>query len=148
MTFINGAFQIKINTKGGRVRGQSGYSQLAKHMQDQYHFTVPTETQLCNHIQKCINEMVDINGRHGNEYTISSAGLLLQVSKVDGGREDMWKPQPCHLDLGNYNAEDTEQHSTNQLQGTFMLTKDSLGAIVYKMGGVPSTRQPKRFFCN
>ena len=87
-------------------------------MKKKTNVVLPTSTALSTHITECIN---NAPSNEDSDFYLTSLSLL--VSKGE--------PQPTHTDVKNIGS------NNEQLQGTFMLSGESEGTIVYDMNDVP-----------
>ena len=112
---INGALQIKIDLLDSKT---CPYTKVAARLKKKTNVVLPTSTALSTHITECIN---NAPSNEDSDFYLTSLSLL--VSKGE--------PQPTHTDVKNIGS------NNEQLQGTFMLSGESEGTIVYDMNDVP-----------
>ena len=117
---INGSLQINIGLTKDK---ECAFTKLRAIMKRTTEVLIPTAHDLSLHLTECINEATD------STYVLTSASFLIQP---EGS-----KPQPPHTDVENVGT------TNAQLQGTFILTDNSEGTIVYDMTHVPMYPRPE-----
>ena len=121
---INGAWQIKVDP----TKRSCDYSRLIAllNKQPSTHPLCPTASQIHDFLSEVI---LKGEGMKDAKYKLDSVSLLVQHEHTN--------PQPVHSDVKNMKWAMNENGLGEMMQGTLMLTENTLGTTLYNMDNVP-----------